>query len=75
MNKEDVIRIAREAGMTKIDQDGLIEHFQRFAALCAAKEREECAELCKYLHYNYDVEGAMRCMDAIHDRRYNDDAY
>lgn len=52
MNKEDVIRMAREAGL-KIDlNDGTTAFFwypeiERFAALVAAAEREECAKVCQ----------------------------
>jgi hypothetical protein len=44
MNKEDIIRMAREAGLFthKEVQSELIA----FAALVAAAEREACAKLC-----------------------------
>jgi hypothetical protein len=55
MNREDIIKLAREAGM---EQDGdnffspsheefdvHITDLERFAALVAAAEREECAKL------------------------------
>jgi hypothetical protein len=45
MNREDVIRLAREAGFGLIDDD-LIDYFERFAALvadiAATEEREAC---------------------------------
>ena len=49
MNREDIIRMAREAGamfdhMTWVERD-LAPVFERFAALVAAAEREACAEL------------------------------
>ena len=52
MTREDVIRMAREAGamfdhMTWVERD-LAPVFERFAALVAAHEREECAKLCDY---------------------------
>jgi len=56
MNREDIIRMAREAGM---EQDGdnffspsheeidvHITDLERFAALVAAAEREACAKVC-----------------------------
>ena len=48
MNKDDIIRMAREAGFV----DGMAEilglvAFANFAALVAAAEREECAKLCE----------------------------
>ena len=57
MNREDIIRMAREAGFyihnneiysmsTQSDQE-LTEWIERFAALVASAEREACAEICK----------------------------
>jgi hypothetical protein len=45
MNREDIIKMAREAGLTGLMEDGLVEYFERFAALVAAAEREACAVL------------------------------
>ena len=45
MNREDIIRLAEEAGL----EPRLWNHtdaFERFAALVAAHEREECAKVC-----------------------------
>ncbi len=54
MNKDDVIRMAREAGMppAEIITDKPVvypvpEALERFAALVAAAEREECAKVCE----------------------------
>ena len=44
MTREDIIRMAREAGVLSGYDSDL---FQRFAALVAAQEREECAKLCE----------------------------
>ena len=49
MNRDDIIRMAREAGISKPwDQEpvqwGTLE---RFAALVAAAEREACAKVCE----------------------------
>jgi hypothetical protein len=49
MNREDIIRMAREAGFA----DGVVdivgaEGFANFAALVAAAEREACAKLCEW---------------------------
>jgi hypothetical protein len=46
MKREDVIRMAQEAGMSGLEQGGILENFERFAALVAEKEREECAKVC-----------------------------
>jgi hypothetical protein len=39
MNREDIIRMAREAGLTGLMEGGLIEYLERFAALVAAAEK------------------------------------
>ena len=43
MTREDIISMAREAGLTGLMEGGLVEYFERFAALVAAAEREACA--------------------------------
>ena len=49
MTRDDIIRIAREAGLSN-DFGHLgypyLPELERFAALVAAAEREDCAELC-----------------------------
>ena len=51
MNRDDIIRMAREAGgypSANTDRALLLlseSHLERFAALVAAAEREECAKL------------------------------
>ena len=64
MNKEQIIKLAREAGIEwdLIDQyEGQIWYIhpgtlERFAALVAAAERERCAEFCEnqYEYYGHD---------------------
>ena len=60
MNREDIIRMAREAGMqlawiaTVPDTNKMkvlcdFDQVQRFAALVAAHEREACAKVCDVL--------------------------
>ncbi len=44
MTQEDIIRMAREAGVLSGYESDL---FQRFAALVAAAEREACAKVCE----------------------------
>ena len=47
MNREDIIRMAREAGMTVCRDEWVFgEMLERFAALVAAAEREACAAIC-----------------------------
>jgi len=55
MTKEDIIRMAREAGgmfdhMMWVNRD-LAPVFERFAELVAAQEREACAKLCESLWF------------------------
>ena len=70
MKQEDIIRMAREAGM---EQDGdnffspsheeidvHITDLERFAALVAAAEREACAKVCKEHFYAYQAYDAIR---------------
>jgi len=45
MNREDIIRMAREAGI--VFDDKAAPFYERFAALVAAAEREACAKVCE----------------------------
>ena len=49
MNRDDIIRMARDAGITFVIEVGVAsatpEWLERFAALVAAAEREECAKI------------------------------
>jgi hypothetical protein len=53
VTREDIIRMAREAGICTGNSillpapDGQIEALDRFAALVAAAEREACAKVCE----------------------------
>ena len=54
MNQEDIIRMAREAGLGDTGvREGFIffqpgtDGLERFAALVAAAEREACAKVCE----------------------------
>ena len=76
MNREDIIRMAREAGamfdhMTWVERD-LAPVFERFAALVAAAEREACAEVCEettaaWTQHLYNS-GCVDCAAAIRAR-------
>ena len=53
MNREDIIRIAREAGMPPVEITSdkpvlypALDAIERFAAFVAAAEREACAKVC-----------------------------
>ena len=43
MNREDIIRMAQEAGFRVNTTESLLEELERFAALVASAEREACA--------------------------------
>lgn len=47
MNRDDIIRTAREAGFKKAGDAycGLAHELERFATLVAAAERHECAKI------------------------------
>ena len=45
MNREDITRMAREAGFVGFDGDN--KTLREFAALVAAAEREACAKVCE----------------------------
>jgi hypothetical protein len=66
MNKEDIIRMAREAG----EAEGMAEFvfhpvIERFAALVASAERSACAK-------HLDALGCDHCATAIRARGSND---
>lgn len=50
MNRDEIIRMAREAGWDMDDSvDGFSVRLERFVALVAAAEREECAKVAETL--------------------------
>jgi hypothetical protein len=53
---EDIIRMAREAGILIPQHRNHIEELQRFAKLVRADEREACAKVCEeqYEYYGHD---------------------
>jgi hypothetical protein len=47
MTRDDIIRMAREAGVPDSwDLNWFDPYYERFAALVAAAEREACAKVC-----------------------------
>jgi hypothetical protein len=49
MNREEIIRMAREAGLAYGSDEKPLGSVTRFAALVAAIEREACAKVCEEL--------------------------
>ncbi len=74
MTREEIIRMAREAGFDPHDMSDdftcNLEDIERFAALVAAHEREACAELCEQHGLTLSVFGwvAKECAEAIRAR-------
>jgi hypothetical protein len=63
MNREEITRLAQEAGF--VGMDGEHGGLRRFAALVASAEREACAKLCWSQRKYWDAEA---CADAIRAR-------
>jgi hypothetical protein len=70
MTRDDIIRMAREAGMLAVsfnrtsgdtELSAYTLELERFAALVAAAEREACADLCEG---HYDTAQAARAIRA-----------
>ena len=79
MDREDIIRMAREAGFAPPDGsfitwDASDEQLERFAALVAAAEREACAKVCEDIPLPKDSKALThgptieRCAAAIRAR-------
>lgn len=47
MTTDDILRMAREAGLLIPTYRDHVTHLERFAALVAAAEREECAKVAE----------------------------
>ena len=68
MTKNDIIKMAREAGLQPY-YDEQESDITAFANLVAAAEREECAKLCETLEaVCYDTAGYTDCAAAIRAR-------
>jgi len=73
MNREDIIRMAREAGFNEIQTNAMVfgAILERFAALVAAAEREACAKACEELVLEHPGRAdltASQCANAIRAR-------
>ena len=76
MTRDDIIKMAKQAGLLPIDIGPTIETWQmrrkeeslvRFAALVAAHEREACAKVCESEGARVDASWAS-CAAAIRAR-------
>lgn len=63
MTREDIIRMAKEAGFItlSINEELWVPYLERFVNLVAAHEREECAKLCD-AQKRFDVRWNMACL-------------
>lgn len=76
MTKDDIIRMAREAGIDAWwgsgdeNRERLQDHLEHFAGLVATSEREACADLCESIDVEYDGEDVLAtwCVSAIRTR-------
>ena len=69
MTREDIIRMAREAGKVRPGVEYMpLEVFERFANLVAAAEREACAVACDKLGDEYADANAADCAFVIRER-------
>ncbi len=78
MNRDDIIRMAREAGISQaVSRDpgfGTFALLERFAALVAAAEREACADICDQYSEIKEINTAMavaalNCSEFIRNRK------
>ena len=70
MNREDIIRMAREAGLAYGSDEKPLSSVTRFAALVAAAEREACAKVCDDIDAEYEGQDVLAtwCAAAIRAR-------
>ena len=63
MTKEDILRLAREAGFGEwagTDDVRFLAVIERFAALISSAEREECAKVCEEIEDDYRERESLR---------------
>ncbi len=72
MTRENIIRMAREAGISQSHAEGMFDFLERFFHMAQASEREACAEICQQQSELQLDERVMRgidvCKDAIRAR-------
>jgi hypothetical protein len=71
MTKDDVIRMAREAGWTGPEDNAVyFSMLKRLIELARAAEREECAKVAKENAAEYKVGGSLYPMLGMHNSNY-----
>ena len=73
MDREEIIRMAREAGLAYGTDEKPLNSVTRFAALVAAHERRACAKACEELltiisSGDEHMDGVTNCIVAIRAR-------
>jgi hypothetical protein len=73
MDREDIIRMAREAGISESHAQGMQGFLERFASLVAAHERRACVKVCEKLltiisSGDEHMDGVTDCIVAIRAR-------
>jgi len=68
MTRDDIIRMAREAGISQSHAEGMTDFLERFAALVAAAEREACAKVCEEYAGPFNSHRIGECAAAIRAR-------
>ena len=71
MNRDDILRMAKKAGLTQkpfCRWGGYLDDLMRFAALVAAHEREACAKVCEEVGNRDADTHAWDAADAIRAR-------
>ena len=68
MTHEDIIKLAREAGISQSHAEGMTDFLERFAALVAAAEREACAKVCEEYAGPFNSHRIGECAAAIRAR-------
>jgi len=68
MTKEEIIELARQAGLPEAIIEMTPIAFERFAKLIAEKEREECAKVCDAYDNGRYSNAADLCAESIRAR-------
>ena len=68
MNREDIIRMAQEAGFRVNTTESLLEELERFAALVASAERNRCVARADIALLGADKALSDRVLKAIRAR-------
>ena len=70
INRDEIVKLAREAGLAALLRDTQKTHeaLERFAALIAQQEREACAAICDHFDHKHDTPEVRWCAEDIRAR-------